>query len=79
MNPQPPRTVREVIKVVTTPSGESIAAVVCSDGSHGITRDGVMLSSVHWPSNEREQCLAFLDHFARTTGAREAGSDGAAS
>jgi hypothetical protein len=62
------RQVREVIKSVSTPAGEQISAVQCADGSLGICRDGAMLDSLQWPAHEREQCLAFLERFARTSG-----------
>jgi hypothetical protein len=67
MDTKPPRDVREVLKVVPTPSGESLAAVLCEDGTYAIMRDGSMLESVKWEAHERERCLAFLEHFARTT------------
>jgi hypothetical protein len=68
MNTQPSRAVREVVKVVPTPSGESLAAVLCEDGTYAILRDGDMIESVKWEAHERERCLQFLEHFARTSG-----------
>jgi len=61
------RVVREVIRALQTPSGEELAAVSFSDGMCGITRDGLILDSVVWPSSELEHCLAFLERFARTS------------
>ena len=69
MDKKGPRQVRQVIKTLQTPSGEQISAVQCADGTLGICRDGAMLDSLLWPAHERQQCLEFLERFARTSGA----------
>jgi hypothetical protein len=61
------RNITDVVKIVNLPGGEEVAAVRCGQNRCGIVVNGLLLESIEWRDDQIDDCLAFLDRFARTT------------
>lgn len=61
------RQIEEILKRVTTRTGEELAAVRCSDGTFGISNSGVLIAGLEWKLHNFEDCLNFLERFALTS------------
>ena len=65
-----PESQRTILAVVQTfrNDGEDVSVVRCSDGTCGIAQNGELIQTLGWGTNQIDQCIAFAERFAHTTG-----------
>jgi hypothetical protein len=60
------RMITDVVRSVRQGDGEDISVVLCSDGSYGISRNGVLMPGFRWSVHEVAECVAFAERFSQT-------------